>query len=224
MNIKSKLSIELLCMLLAMFLIVFLFANSFPFVFSSDVSIPIKILFELSPYVLMIVLVMAVSKFKKRSLSASLGLKKGHVAKQFFIAAIIFLITISFIVIPLLSGADKNNVLNFKASSQIIFFYYIVKDMVFVGMGEEIVWRGYFYERLIKLTGSGTWAAVLSSILFGLWYYPNGQDIMQVVMTTILGLIYGFARLKVKNCSVLATGIAHGLHDSVIMVLSYLLL
>jgi len=95
--------------------------------------------------------------------------------------------------------------------------------MFFVGVGEELIWRGYFYERIKEITNSGTWAVVISSILFGLWHYPNGQNIMQVLMVSGLGLIYGFARMKVKDCSTLATGIAHGLHDAVIIILSYIL-
>ncbi|WP_411170679.1 hypothetical protein ACH36K_09390 [Clostridium sp. MB05] len=34
-------------------------------------------------------------------------------------------------------------------------------------------------------------AAIIYSILFGLWHYPVGQSIMQVLMTSILGGIYG---------------------------------
>ena len=87
-----------------------------------------------------------------------------------------------------------------------------------------MVWRGYFYERINRIANSGTWVVVTSSILFGLWHYPNGQNIMQVLMVTALGLMYGFARLKVKDCSTLATGIAHGMHDAAIIILSYILL
>jgi membrane protease YdiL (CAAX protease family) len=169
-------------------------------------------------------LVTLVCRLKKRPVASSLGFEKSHITKQSFIALIIFAITISFIIIPLLCGADKSDVLGFKARSLAILIYYIVKNMVFVGMGEELVWRGYFYVRLKEITGSGAWTVVISSILFGLWHYPVGQNILQVLMVTVLGLIYGLARLKIKNCSVLATGIAHGLHDTTNAVLSYILL
>ncbi len=224
MNLKAKLFIELASVLFAVFFIIIFFVMNFPFISSSDVAIPIKILFELLPFILMVGLVIVVSKFKKRPISIGLGFNTSHFAKQFLIGIIIFLVTITIIIMPLLCGVDKTNLLGFKPRNMTILFYYIVKNMVFVGMGEELIWRGYFYHRLIELTGSGIWAVVLSSILFGVWHYPIGQDILQVLVVTCIGLIYGFARLKVKNCSVLATGIAHGLHDTIITILGYILL
>jgi membrane protease YdiL (CAAX protease family) len=221
---KAKLFIELVSVLVAVSLIVILFVMYFPYLSSSDVAIPIKILFELSPYILMVGLVIVVCILKKRPISNELGINKSHFKKQLLIAVIIFLVTSFIIIIPLLSGVDKNNIFGFKPRNMMILLYSIVKNMIFVGMGEELVWRGYFYQRLIKLTGSGIWAVVLSSILFGVWHYPIGQNILQVLVVTCIGLIYGFARLKVKNCSVLATGIAHGLHDTLNTVLGYFLL
>lgn len=223
MNIKSKQILEMTSVLIAIFLITILFAVFMPLISSSGAAIPVIILFELSPFILMVGLVTVVCKLNKRSIASGLGFEKSHITKQLLTAIIIFAITISFIIIPLLCGVNKSDVLSFKARSPIILIYYIVKSMIFVGMGEEIIWRGYFYERLKEIISSGTWAVVISSILFGLWHYPIGQNIMQVIMTAGIGLIYGFARLKVKDCSVLATGIAHGLHDSVILVLSYIL-
>jgi len=195
-----------------------------PYIYSSDVPAALIILFELLPYILMVGLVAMVCKLRKRPIAIGLGFKKEHIAKQLLIAIIIFAITISFIVIPLLCGANKSDLLSFKARNPIIMIYYVIKSLIFVGVGEELVWRGYFYERINRIANSGTWAVVTSSILFGLWHYPNGQNIMQVLMVTALGLIYGFARLKVKDCSTLATGIAHGMHDAAIIILSYILL
>jgi uncharacterized protein len=224
MNIRVKQILETGCMLLAILLIVILFVIFSPYIFSSGVAIPIKILFELSPYILMVGLVTIACMLKKRPISIGLGFKKSHITKQLFIAIIIFAITISFIVIPLLFGANKSDVLSIKVRNPIILIYNVIKAIIFVGVGEELIWRGYFYERIKEITSSGTLAVVTSSILFGLWHFPNGQNIMQVLMVSGLGLLYGFARLKVKDCSTLATGVAHGLHDAVILILSYILL
>jgi uncharacterized protein len=224
MKTNAKHIFELVAVLLAVFLVVIVFVLFLPSIASSDLAIPIKIIYELFPFILIVAFIIGVSMLKKRQISISLGFKRSHLRKQLLIALCIFALTISFVIIPLLVGVDKSNVLGIKARSLLILFYLIVKSMIFVGMGEELVWRGYFFERLKKITGVGTWAVIISSILFGLWHYPIGQNILQVIMVTGLGLIYGFARLKVKDCSTLATGIAHGLHDAVILVLGFLLL
>lgn len=224
MNIRVKQIIETFYTLIEIFIIEILFVIFLPYIIKSDVAIPIKMLFELLPYILMVGLVIVVCILKKRPISIGLGFKKAIYQNNFFVVVIIFAITISSIVIPLLSGVNKSDILSFKARSPIILIYYVIKALIFVGVGEELIWRGYFYERIKEITNSGTLTVVISSILFGLWHYPNGQNIMQVIVVSGLGLIYGFARLKVKDCSTLATGVAHGLHDSVILVLSYFLL
>lgn len=224
MSIKTKQILELVGVLIATFAIIIVFVMLMPYVASLNVAIPIIILFELSPYMLMVGLVIMVCKMNKRSVLVCLGLKKNHITKQLLIAVVIFAITISFIIIPLLCGVNKGEVLSFKARSPLILIYYILKSIIFIGLGEELVWRGYFYERLKEITGIGIWAVVISSVLFGLFHYPNGQNILQVIMTSGIGFFYGFARLKIKDCSTLATGIAHGLHDAVILILSYILL
>ena len=65
-------------------------------------------------------------------------------------------------------------------------------------------------------------AVVVSSVLFGLWHYPGGQDVLQVIMTAAIGAIYATARLRVRHCSTLATGTAHGLHDLTLLTLASL--
>lgn len=224
MNVRIKGIFEVLCVLIAIFVILILFLLFIPYISSSNISIWFKILYELSPFILMAGLVTVVCKLQNKPVSIGLGFKNSHILKQLVIAAIIFAITISFIIIPLLCGVDKNNVLSHKARSLFILIYYVIKAVIFVGVGEELVWRGYFYGRIKEIANSGIWAVVISSILFGLSHYPVGQSIMQVLMTSILGLIYGFARLKIKECSTFATGIAHGMHDAVISILSYVLM
>lgn len=96
--------------------------------------------------------------------------------------------------------------------------------MLFVGMGEEMLFRGYFMERFRTLTDSWIWAVVMSALMFGIWHFPNGQDFLQVILTALIGAIYGLAMLKIKNCSTLSLGIAHGLHDVYILILSCILL
>jgi membrane protease YdiL (CAAX protease family) len=188
-------------------------------------TVPIKIGFMLLPYLLMFGAVIIVCYLEKAPLGLALGFKKGAIGKQLLVAIPIFaLISFFFVVGPLLIGMNQSDVLSFKVSKPGIFVFYIVFDMVFVGMGEELVFRGYFFEKLKKVLNSGVWGVILSSILFGLFHYPNGRNLAQVGITTILGLIFGFSRLKFKNCSTLSVGIAHGLYDTLILILSSILL
>src|SRR5690554_4062585 len=112
MGIKTKRFLELVGVLIATFAIIIVFVMIMPYIASSNVAIPIIILFELSPYILMVGLVIVVCKMKKRSILVCLGLEKRHIIKQLFIAVVIFAITISFIIIPLLCGLDKGEVLS----------------------------------------------------------------------------------------------------------------
>jgi membrane protease YdiL (CAAX protease family) len=62
------------------------------------------------------------------------------------------------------------------------------------GFGEETVFRGYMFERLGKLFGSGTRVkpliVLLTAVIFGAVHYPV-QGLAGVQQATIVGLVYG---------------------------------
>ena len=62
------------------------------------------------------------------------------------------------------------------------------------GFGEETVFRGFVFERLGKLFGSGTRARVLIVVLSAAWFgavhYPE-QGLAGVQQATIVGLVFG---------------------------------
>lgn len=162
---------------------------------------------------------------KATKIPVNFGFKKENIVQQIVIGLGMFAVmSIIFIGLPLLIGVNKQDVLSFKASSIGILVFFLMWDIIFVGMGEEIIFRGYFLDRFQSLTSSKIWAVVLSSVLFGLWHYPVGRNIMQVLMTSVIGAVYAIARLRIKNCSTLSVGIAHGLNDAFIVLLSYFLL
>jgi membrane protease YdiL (CAAX protease family) len=188
-------------------------------------TIPIKIGFMLLPYLLMLGAVLLACYLEKEPIGSKLGFNKEAIGKQLLMVIPIFvLVSFLFVVGPLLIGMNLSDVLSFKVSKPGIFVFYVIFDMVFVGMGEELVFRGYFFEKLKRVFNSGIWGVILSAILFGLFHYPNGHNFAQVGITTIIGLIFGFSRLKFKNCSTLSVGIAHGLYDTFILILSSILL
>jgi membrane protease YdiL (CAAX protease family) len=66
--------------------------------------------------------------------------------------------------------------------------------MLVAGFAEETVFRGYMFERLGKLFGSGAWAktfiVLLTSGWFGAAHYAN-QGIPGVEQAALVGLLFG---------------------------------
>ena len=81
MSIKVKQILETGSVLISIFLIVILFAMFLPYISSSNVTIPFKMLFELSPFIVIVGLVAAVCKLRKRPVFIGLGFKKSQIAK-----------------------------------------------------------------------------------------------------------------------------------------------
>lgn len=207
------------------FITVMLIASFTPYLISLGNTIPTKMLLMLLPFTFMVGFVVMVIKMQKIQFFPVLGFNKAHIAKQFYIALPIFATTVFiFVVTPLFLGMSKSDVLRSKITNPSIIAFYIIYYMIFVSMSEEIVFRGYLYEKLKETMNSGIWAVVISSVMFGLFHYPVGRNILQVLVTTVIGLIFGLSRLKIKDCSTLSVGIAHGLHDTFILILSCILM
>ena len=53
---------------------------------------------------------------------------------------------------------------------------------------------------------------IIAALLFGLWHIING-NIIQVLFTFGIGLVFGFSKYKIKNCGYVGVSLAHGLYD-----------
>ena len=107
---------------------------------------------------------------------------------------IAFKLLMKAIVLPLL-GADPIN----QAYHYLVGNRAALPGMLFViiagaGFGEETVFRGFLFERLGKLFGSGARAkaliVLLTAGLFGLAHY-SGQGLAGVQQGTVVGLVFG---------------------------------
>lgn len=105
----------------------------------------------------------------------------------------------------------------------------IVSTWLFVGIGEEVLFRGYFLNKLLafyeqKAVKKVTlMAVVVSSAFFSIWHLPvrivsmiNGEMgigliLISLVMLFLLGA--GFAWLYLRSGSILLVGLVHGLND-----------
>lgn len=176
-------------------------------------------------YILMAAVIFAACRIGKRPFIETCGFSKEALVRQVLLALPLFAVTsLVFLIIPMLLGIPKTMLLDRKITDPTALVLQIIHLMLFVGVVEELVFRGYLFQRLKAATSSGVWPVVITAVAFGLWHFPANQNILQVVLLTVYGLIFGFARLKIKNCTTLTVALAHGLHDTFILVLSCILL
>jgi membrane protease YdiL (CAAX protease family) len=151
--------------------------------------------------------------------------KKDDILKQLLAGLYVFFISAAVLTaVSLIIGDYKYFLIGPKQTDIVFIIYNMFFYILCVGMGEEILFRGYFMQRIEELSGSKKMSIVLSSVIFGLWHFPGGQDFIQVFITAILGAFYGVSLYKVKDCSVLSLIVAHGLYNIYIIFLGLLLL
>lgn len=95
-----------------------------------------------------------------------------------------------------------------------------VQDILFVGVGEEIVFRGYIQNQFTIWLKKCKWLApLIAAAIFGLWHLINGS-LIQVLFTTLIGCVFGYAKYFIKDCSLLSVMIGHGLYDFSLVLLT----
>jgi len=98
------------------------------------------------------------------------------------------------IVMPLLGADPINHAYHFLAGNRAALPAALYAMTVGAGFGEETLFRGYMFERLGKLFGSGVGArtsiVLLTSLWFGLAHYPV-QGLAGTEQAMIVGLVFG---------------------------------
>jgi len=103
------------------------------------------------------------------------------------------------------------------------FIYEFIYCILVIGFVEELVFRGFVYEKIKRISQNNLVAIISSSVLFGVFHLFSG-NIVQMIMTACIGTFLCFCRLKIKNCSLLSLIIAHGVYDALITVWASFLL
>jgi uncharacterized protein len=107
---------------------------------------------------------------------------------------IAFKFLMKMIVMPLLGADPINHAFHYLAGNRAALSGILYAVTVGAGFGEETMFRGYMFERLGRLFGSGAVAkasiVLLTSIVFGLLHYP-AQGLAGAQQATIVGLVYG---------------------------------
>jgi membrane protease YdiL (CAAX protease family) len=105
----------------------------------------------------------------------------------------VFKIMMKAIVMPLLGAPPINPTYHFLAGNSAM-LPIAVLAMFNAGFGEERVFRGYMFERLGRLLGTGRAATVavvlLTAMLFGLGHYAD-QGLAGAEQAVIVGLVFG---------------------------------
>ena len=107
---------------------------------------------------------------------------------------IAFKFLMKMIVMPLLGADPINHAFHYLAGNRAALPGILFAVIVGAGFGEETVFRGYMFERLGRLFGSGLGAkasiVLLTAGWFGLVHYPV-QGLAGVEQAAIVGLVYG---------------------------------
>jgi membrane protease YdiL (CAAX protease family) len=125
-----------------------------------------------------------------------------------------FKLVMKVIVMPLLGADAINRSYHYLAGNPAAIPATLFAMIVSAGIGEEIIFRGFLFERLGKLLGTGTAAIastiVLTSLLFGLGHVAN-QGLPGAEQATIVGLVYGTIYARTRRLPMLMA--AHAAFD-----------
>ena len=118
------------------------------------------------------------------------------------------------VVMPLLGAPPINPAYSYLNGNTAALPATFANVIITAGIGEEILWRGFFFERLRKLLGTTrrarTVTVLITSTLFGLAHYVS-QHWMGVEQAFIVGLIFGTYFVLTRNLIPLM--VAHAAFD-----------
>lgn len=105
----------------------------------------------------------------------------------------------------------------------------ILSTWIFVGIGEELLFRGYILNWLHQIFSNGSgrrrtvMAVLISSLFFSLWHIPvriyelvNGESSIFLILLSVVVLFVlaiGFAWLYIRTKNILLVGLVHGVMD-----------
>lgn len=176
----------------------------------------------LLPYILYISVILIMNMCIEHKSWKDLGFSKKAILKQVGIGILLAaFLSLLFTGVPFLLKFSPTDILPKKDKALV---FAIIYKFLFIGFGEELIFRGYLQNRFSILFSSKWWSLLVPSLLFGVWHYILNGNLLQVGITFIIGFILGLSTMKIKNCTTLSVSIAHGLYDSILTVLSFFLL
>lgn len=171
----------------------------------------------------LIALVPIIFCIKNKYTLNDLGFNKNILLKQIIIGIVIaFSMSIFFTLIPILIFGKENTYSGYNYKYIWQYLYQLVYLIVGVALIEEFIFRGYLLNIIKKISKNAIIPIIITSILFGVFHIFNG-NIVQVIVTSFIGLTLVICKEKIKKCSLLSLIIAHGLYDWLIVLLTAIL-
>lgn len=107
------------------------------------------------------------------------------------------------------TGGGINQIVVWKLVYELVFY------LCFVGPAEELLYRVFVQETLIKIfPNQRFWMITLCALIFGLSHWRINGSWIQVCIATCIGLYFGLAKEYIKNCTIISLSICHGLYNA----------
>jgi membrane protease YdiL (CAAX protease family) len=117
------------------------------------------------------------------------------------VSGVAFKLAMKSVVMPLLGAPALNQAFGYLAGNSAAFHQLVLAILVGAGFGEEVLYRGYLFERLGRLLGRGRAATlatvIVTSLLFAAAHYTS-QGMPGVQQALVTGLVFGglYARTR----------------------------
>lgn len=218
---KKKIIIEIIISVVGIFLCnfgVLMFngnlMNSFPLIVKMILMIVMYWLIALVPIIFCVK-----NKYKFKDF----GFSTNKVLKQVLLGIISSLVmSFIFVVIPILIFGKENTYVVSGYNEIWKYIFMLVYYIVSVGLVEEFCFRGYLLNELKKISKNNAIPIIVTSVLFGFLHIFVG-NIIQVIITSFMGLILVLCKEKIKDYSLLSLIIAHGIYDWSIIIIAQML-
>jgi uncharacterized protein len=139
-----------------------------------------------------------------------------------FVAGVLFKILMKALVMPLLGFGAANLTYAFLAGNTVAFIATLLWVIVGGGFGEELIWRGFLFERLRRLLGHGPHAkiaiVVMTSILFAMAHFPD-QRLPGAIQAVFTGFVFGATYARIR--SIWPVMVAHAAFDVAAVLMIY---
>jgi membrane protease YdiL (CAAX protease family) len=118
------------------------------------------------------------------------------------VSGVVFKIVMKALVMPLLGAPPVNQAFTWLTGNTPALIEFILMVMVTAGFAEEVLFRGFLFDRLGSWLGTGRWATVatvvITAALFGAVHW-QGQKLPGVQQAVIAGLVFGALYARTRN-------------------------
>ena len=138
------------------------------------------------------------------------------------VAGVLFKILMKALVMPLLGFGAINSTYHYLTGNTAALLLTLLWVIVGGGFGEELIWRGFLFERLGAFLGPRAHAklviVVVTSIAFALAHYWD-QGLPGAVQATMTGLVFGGTYARIRT--IWPVMVAHAAFDVAAVLMIY---